>query len=110
MKVLVGLVGLALIVTLLLFDVDLNVEMQWPEQSESVDPEQEARYEACVEEADHRVHSETFAAIDNPDVQREILYRRMQDEKVACRAEWPERTVTAEQPFRFNLVDLTWRY
>lgn len=93
-----------------LFDVDVDYRFTWPHTEQRPDPEQEARYEACVERYDREIHAETFARIDNPDVQREILYRRMQAAKQRCREEHPPRTTTVDVPFEFNLIDLRWRY
>lgn len=102
--------GAALVVLLALFDVDFEPRLVLPHSEQRVDPGQEARYEACVEEYDHEIHAETFARVDNPDVQREILYRRMQEAKAACRETYPERMIEVEVPFDVNLIDLSWRF
>jgi len=101
---------LAAVAVVTFFEVEFDPRWQMPTVVEVTDTEQEARYAACVEEADQRIHGETFARIDNPDVQREILYRRMQEAKAACRVEFPEQTQNEEVPFDVNLVNLTWRY
>ena len=88
------------------FDVDLNFRFAMPRDVEEVDPQQEARYEQCMDEQDRIVHGETFAAIDNPDVQREVLARRMREAEALCRSEFPRRTTTVRRPFEFNIVDL----
>ena len=41
---------------------------------------------------------------------RQLLYRRKQEAKAACRDEYPARTITVDVPFEFNLIDLAWRY
>ena len=105
------LAGLAvLVLMLLLFDVEVDVRIAMPGTDRQLDTAQEARYEACVEEADREVHAETFAEVDNPDVQREWLYRRMQAAKSECRSTHPQRHVDVERPFQFNVVNLRWRF
>ena len=99
--------GVALIA---LFEVEVDYRFTWPHTEERPDPQQEARYEACVERRDQEIHAEAFARIDNPDVQREIIYRRMQEAKQRCRESHPLRMTTVEAPFEFNLIDLHWRY
>lgn len=101
---------LAVAAVFILFEVEFDPRFQMPGVEEVADAEQEVRYDACVEEADHRIHSETFARIDNPDVQREILYRRMQDAKAACRSEFPKLTRSEERPLDISVIDLTWRF
>ncbi|MDX1481466.1 MAG: hypothetical protein R3315_07315 [Woeseiaceae bacterium] len=93
-----------------LFDVSVDYRLTLPHSKERADPQQEALYAACVERRDREIHAEVFERIDNPDVQREILYRRMQEAKAACQEEHPARTITVDVPFEFNLIDLAWRY
>jgi len=97
-------------VLIALFEVDVDYRFTRPHTEERPDPQQEARYEACVERHDREIHAEAFARIDNPDVQREIIYRRMQEAKQLCRKAHPLRMTTVEVPFDFNLIDLRWRY
>lgn len=108
-KALLAMVG-CVIVVLALFDVDIDPQFALPQQVEQADAEQEAAYLACVDEQDRIIHAETFAAIDNPDVQREVLSTRREQAARACREMFPERSVTVEEPFRFKLVDLEFRY
>ena len=110
MKKLFLLAGVLLLALVLLFDVEVDPQFAMPREVELPDPEQEARYRACVDEQDARIHAETFAAIDNPDVQREVLSTRKAQAARACRQTYPERRVAVEEPFRFNLIDLTFRY
>lgn len=100
----------ALALVLALFKVDVNPQFSLPREIEQADARQEARYSECVEEQDRIVHGETFAAIDNPDVQREVLSRRMEEAKKQCRQQFPQRVVTVSEPFRINLVDLEFRF
>ena len=93
-----------------LFDVDVDPQFALARTVEVADEEQEGRYLACVAERDAVIHEETFSTIDNPDVQREVLATRKARAKLDCRAAHPERTVTVEEPFRFNLVDLEFRF
>lgn len=100
----------AAVIVAILFDVDFTPRFELPHTREEDDPAQEARYATCVEDADVRIHGETFAAVDNPDVQRELLYRRMQAAKADCRSAFPRQTITTDVPLDANLIDLEWRY
>ena len=108
-RILLGTV-LALIVVLALFDVTIDPRFRLPGTETRVDQEQEARYTACYEEREHRFHEEIFERDDNPDVQRELIYRRSQEAKATCREEFPERTIEVELPLDVNVVDLDWRF
>lgn len=110
MKTVVSIAVLALALLLILFEVDVNPQFAMPRSVERTDAGQEARFDACMDEQDRLIHGETFAAVDNPDVQREILARRMREANGTCREQFPERKVTVEEPFRFNLVDLKPRF
>lgn len=100
----------ALVLLLVFFDVDFRPEFAMPQDAEVPDPDQERRYQACVDERDRAIHEETFERIDNPDVQREVLATRKERAKRECREQFPARTITVRQGFRFNLLDLRYRY
>ena len=110
MKNVILIASACLVLLLILFDVDVNPQFSLPADVERPDDAQEALYTACVEEQDRIVHAETFAEVDNPDVQREILIRRMADATRQCREQHPQQTVTVREPFRFNLIDLEFRF
>lgn len=110
MKTVVSIAALALALLLILFEVDLNPQFAMPRSVERPDAAREARFAACMDEQDRLVHGDTFAAIDNPDVQREVLARRMKEASGVCRAQYPERKVTVQEPFRFNLLDFEYRF
>ncbi len=96
--------------TLVLFEVEFAPRFNLPGELTVPDKAQEARYQLCVDEADREIHAETFAAIDNPDVQREVLYRRKQAAKADCREQFPEISTTISVPLDVNLLDFHWRY
>lgn len=102
--------AMALVILLVLYDVDVNPELQLARSLEIPDAAQEERFLTCVAERDAVIHEETFATIDNPDVQREVLATRKERAARDCRAAFPARTVTIEEPFHFNLVDLEFRW
>lgn len=81
-----------------------------PRDAETLDIKQESLFEDCVDERDRLIHAETFGAIDNPDVQREILIAEKERAVSDCRQIFPENRVTISEPFYFNLIDLTFRY
>ncbi|MEM9209286.1 MAG: hypothetical protein AAGA61_08560, partial [Pseudomonadota bacterium] len=110
MKTVAAASAAALLLMLLLFDVELDLGLVMPGTERRIDEEQEIRYAACVEAADRDVHAETFAEVDNPDVQREWLYQRMQAAKSTCRSTHPQRYVDVERSFEFNVVNLRRRF
>jgi len=77
---------------------------------EKLDFTQESLFDDCVDERDRLIHAETFGAIDNPDVQREILVTEKERASRECREVFPESRVTTRESFYFNLIDLTFRY
>jgi len=102
--------GVSLAVVLVLFDVDVRPQFALARTVEVPDEAQEGRYLSCVAERDAVIHEETFSTIDNPDVQREVLATRKAQAKLDCREAHPARTVTVEEPFRFNLIDFEFRF
>jgi hypothetical protein len=104
------LVAVAFAVALILFDIDFNPELAMSREIQQLDSAQEARFSACVDEKDGVVHGEIFGNVDNPDVQREMLMTRKEQLVRACRDKFPETRVTVREPFRFNLLDVKFRY
>ncbi len=99
-----------LIVILILFDIDIEPKFSLPRDVETLDLEQETRFQSCVDERDRFIHAETFGTIDNPDVQREILATEKDKAVRECRGLYPEYRVTSSEPFHFNIIDLKFRY
>jgi len=97
------------VVILIFFKVDFEPEFSLPRETDSLDPEQEARFDACVTKKDAAIHARTFR-VDNPDVQREILITQKERAVRDCRESLPEKRVTVSEPLRFNIIDLTFRY
>jgi hypothetical protein len=52
---------------------------------QAVKSPQQILYEECVAARDHEIHEKTFATIDNPDVQREVLATQKEIAKRECR-------------------------
>ena len=100
----------ALVALFFLFEVRLDFEFSMPGEYRRLDEQQEARFKACYADRDREIHDAAFGTIDNPDVQK--LYIRNNREKAAaeCRRLFPEQWVTVDKPFRFNLIDLQFRY
>ena len=97
-------------ITLMLFDITIDFELSMPREDEILDAAQEARFDACLDQRDRIIHTETFSNIDNPDVQREILLTEKERAAAACRVKFPERRVAIEMPFQFNVLDFEFRY
>ena len=110
MKTVFSIALAGLFCVLVFFDVDVDFRFALPRDVEQPDAAQEARYAACMEEQDRIVHGATFAEIDNPDVQREVLARRMREASRRCRDQFPEQLITVRLPFEFNLIDLEARF
>jgi hypothetical protein len=110
MKVAILAAVTLMVVTLIFFEVDLDLEFSLPQEIDVLDPEQETRFGACVTEKDQEIHAMTFRDIDNPDVQREILTTQKQLAISDCRQSLPEIRVTVSEPLRFNIIDLRFRY
>ncbi len=100
----------ALIVMLLLFEVRLNIEFALPGEGRQLDLEQEARYAACYAGRDKEIHDVAFGTIDNPDVQKLYISNNREKAVSECRLQFPKQWTTIDEPFRFNLVDLRFRF
>ena len=100
----------ALAALFVLFEVRLDFQYSLPAASQQPDLDQEARYAACYADRDREIHDVAFGTIDNPDVQK--LYIKNNRDKAAaeCRQRFPEQLVTVDEPFRFNVVDLHFRF
>ena len=104
-------IGVAAVVALLvLFEIRFRVEFSMPGASSRLDAAQEARYAACYAQRDNEIHDVAFGTIDNPDVQKLYILNNRLRAATKCRQRFPEQWITVEQPFRFNLVDLKFRY
>jgi len=55
---------------------------------QAVKSPQQILYEECVAARDHEIHQKTFATIDNPDVQREVLATQKEIAKRECREQY----------------------
>jgi hypothetical protein len=100
----------ALIVLFLLFEVRSDVQFSLPHEARHLDVEQETRYAACYAERDKEIHSLAFSTIDNPDVQKLYIRNNRAQAARECRERFPERWTTVEEPLRFKLFDLRFRF
>jgi hypothetical protein len=99
-----------LLALFVLFEVRFNFEFSLPGEVRQLDVEQEARYAACYAERDREIHDVAFGTIDNPDVQKLYIRNNRDNAQAECRQLFPERWVTVDEPFRFNVIDLRFRY
>ena len=104
----VGLAALAGVFAL--FDVRFNFEFSLPATSNQPDTAQEARFDACYAEHDEEIHDVAFGTIDNPDVQKLFIINSRKQAATECRLLFPEQLIAVEEPFRFNILDLQFRY
>lgn len=74
------------------------------------DPEQEARYEKCVDQQTDDATRQAFEQADNPDVQNLMIRMRQNAALEDCRRQYPPQQVIVHEPLHFNLVDLDWRF
>ena len=100
----------AFLLVLILFRVTFDPEFALPKTVEIVDVEQEVRFDVCVAHRDVELHGDAFGTIDNPAVQHEFITANREAIRAECRAEFPRETIEVEQPFRFNLLDLEFRF
>ena len=104
-------IGVAAVVALLvLFEIRFRVEFSMPGESSQLDAAQEARYAACYAQRDNEIHDVAFGTIDNPDVQKLYILNNRNLAATECRQQFPEQWTVIEEPFRFNLIDLKFRY
>lgn len=110
MKKILVVLGVALLLLIILFEIHIDFQFSMPHEIEVADPEQETQYQACVDERDAEIHKVAFGTIDNPDVQREYLSTHKDIAKAECRLAYPERKITEQQPFRLKVVELEFRF
>lgn len=95
---------------LLVFDVSFNPQLSFAHDEQVADPAQEELYRQCYEARDAEIHARAFDTIDNPDVQREFISMHREQARADCRQLYPERSIAEHESFRFNLVDLRFRF
>lgn len=100
----------AFIALFILFDVRINFEFSLAGESSQLDAQQESRYMACYAARDKEIHDAAFGTIDNPDVQKLYILNNRKLAAAECRRRFPEQWTAVEEPFRFNLVDLNFRF
>jgi hypothetical protein len=100
----------ALGVLLVLFEVQMNFEFSLPGKSEQPDPDQEARFATCYADRDGKIHDVAFSTIDNPDVQKLYILNNRELAVTECRLLFPEKWIAIDESFRFNLLDLQFRF
>ena len=99
-----------IILLLVLFDVRVNFQFSLSVEKGVLDTGQEARYAACYAGRDKEIHNLAFGTIDNPDVQKLYILNNRKQAVMECRLLFPKRMITVEEPFRFSLVDLHFRF
>ena len=106
----VGAIVLPMALLWMLFEVRVNFQFSLPGEESVADAGQEARYAACYAERDKEIHRVAFGTIDNPDVQKLHISNNRAVAASECRQLFPEQMTTIEEKFRFNLVDLHFRF
>ncbi len=99
-----------LVVLFAMFEVRVNFQFSLPGEKSALDAGQEARYAACYAERDKEIHDVAFGTIDNPDVQKLYISNNRARAATECRQHFPEQWITVEELFRFNVLDLRFRY
>ena len=99
-----------LVALLVLFEVRVNLQFSLPGEGQQLNVEQEARYAAGYAERDDEIHDVAFGTIDNPDVQKLYILNNRKQAATECRQLFPEQWITVDEPFRFNVIDLKFRY
>jgi hypothetical protein len=93
-----------------LFDISFDFHFSPAREGRQLDAGQEALYAACYAERDNEIHDVAFGTIDNPDVQKLYILNNREQAATGCRQRFPEQWIAVEEPFRFNLVDLRFRF
>ena len=103
----IALVGLIIIV---LYEINLPLEFAHVEALQISDPEVEAEFSRCYDEKDVEMHAAVFGAIDNPDVQKEMISTNRERIARECRQRFPEQLIMIERDVPSNLVELKPRF
>jgi hypothetical protein len=113
MKAVRGIIACTVLAVLLLvvfFDMEVKPEFAWPQETEVADPQQEARFDACVEQITDEATRQALAEADNPDVQSLMIRMRQKEALQDCRRRFPVQSTTLHEPLRINLIDIHWRF
>lgn len=102
----ITLVLIVALVLVALFEITLPLEFGGIELVQVPDPVVEENYAACYQEKDEEMHRAVFGAIDNPDVQKEMISTNRERIAGECRQSYPQKMITAEQQTPLNLIDL----
>lgn len=94
----------------MLFEVRLPLDFARIEFVQVPDPDVEAEYGRCYEERDAAMHRAVFDAIDNPDVQKEMISTNREKIARECRQRFPEQMITVDKEVATNLVNLKPRF
>ena len=94
------------LVLVALFEISLPLDFGGVEVIQAPDPVVEENYAACYQEKDGEMHRAVFGAIDNPDVQREMISTNRERIARECRQSYPQKMITAEQQTPLNLIEL----
>ena len=106
----IWIVVATLVAVFTLFDVRFDFRFSLPTERSQPDATQEARFDACYAERDKAIHDTAFGTIDNPDVQKLFIINNRKQAATECRLLFPEQLTAVEEPFRFNILDLQFRY
>lgn len=102
--------AITLLLLPLFFEISVNPVFELPGDVRVPDPEQESRFEGCLEERDRQIHKEAFDTIDNPDVQREFISMHRDQARAECRERYPEVMITISRSLRINILDFESRF
>ena len=95
-----------MLVLVALFEISLPLDFGGIEVVQAPDPVVEEDYAACYQEKDEEMHRAVFGAIDNPDVQKEMISTNREGIARECRQLFPQEFITVEQQTPLNLIDL----
>ena len=104
---LAAFIGLIFIVT---FEVSMPMDFGGIVTVQAPDTAVEAEYARCYEDKDQEMHRAVFAAIDNPDVQKEMISTNRDRIASECRQRFPEIMISVERDVSSNLIDLKPRF
>ena len=106
----ISFLALAGLLIIVFYEISLPLEFARMETIQIPDPDAEAAYDRCYAEKDREMHEAVFGAIDNPDVQKEMISTNRERIASDCRQLHPERMTTIERELESNLIVLMPRF
>jgi hypothetical protein len=109
-KKIISLLASAGLLMIVFYEISLPLEFASVETIQMPDPDTEAAFARCYAEKDREMHEAVFGAIDNPDVQKEMISTNRDLIAGECRQRFPDQLITVERDIPSNLIELKPRF